>query len=733
MLLFSDGFDSYSIYDLRLKWGFFGIELPYPSYEPLCKIVTGTDLSTNQPWATKNGRALYISQLGATLATFFKPSRTLYAGFAFRSTGTGTCTMVMKFGTRMSIDRGTGYAYHRTGSHELCQNRQDIIPDGANTAASLTISISKHYTSYTWAFAGGQTVVGSINTTMNMMSGDYHYIQFGMTLMGNITAQPMAWAEIRIGSNPVNWSLDQNILTSTPDGLGTFFLNGLSISFNVNRSGAYPTYVTVDDFYLCNDEGAVNNGFLGNVKVRRVLPTAEGQDNDAVPVLKTGDSARFQAVDEDFIGSTALPYPLPTPEQDPSFIPWTRFDDDYITLPRRGAKQSFRFQSVEFSGSQPHLFGAVLHGLARSAERGVSGASCLKGYKRTGLAEVREAAPTDVPLTFERSLDYCPMISGEAIYVARSWQTYPMVFQNDEVVAPGQMPLIWNPSAINASEWGIELADCTLDPVMYDVNLVRFKLINDETCVEALGFVEFVHRFYDCSVAETISSVDSPPLYERTFKVVESLYWAPEISLYRIFNKSVNSTLDLEEEIPWIFMFTQGQIEFSDAIFLEWQDLVAESLTTDDWSTGFWEELTTETVIAEDTTAIAFIERLEELFGLEEPYVWDGHEDVEEELGIDVSYVWDGHELMEEYLYPNDAVRNGFGLDIEEEFGFIEEHFDGWLVELFDEPISFGDSVLTQHWRYERFFGIVINSWQIDPVEQQGQDGNHDGDNPLGW
>jgi hypothetical protein len=180
-------------------------------------------------------------------------------------------------------------------------------------------------------------------------------------------------------------------------------------------------------------------------------------------------------------------------------------------------------------------------------------------------------------------------------------------------------------------------------------------------------------------------------------------------------------------------LFLQGQIRFADEIFLEWQDLVDESLVAEDWTTGFWEELFNDSIDVTDAVAAAFIERLEEMFGLEEPYVWDNHELVEEEIGINVSYVWDNHELMEEYFYPDDATSNGFGLVLEEEITLDEDHFDGWLVEQPDEHLNLAQLVLTQHWRYERFFGIVIGSWQVSPVEQEGQDGDHNGDNPWGW
>ena len=32
----------------------------------------------------------------------------------------------------------------------------------------------------------------------------------------------------------------------------------------------------------------------------------------------------------------------------------------------------------------------------------------------------------------------------------------------------------------------------------------------------------------------------------------------------------------------------------------------------------------------------------------------------------------------------------------------------------------------------EIIFGMVLDSWQVDPIEQYGNDGSHTGDNPWG-
>ena len=87
---------------------------------------------------------------------------------------------------------------------------------------------------------------------------------------------------------------------------------------------------------------------------------------------------------------------------------------------------------------------------------------------------------------------------------------------------------------------------------------------------------------------------------------------------------------------------------------------------------------------------------------------------------------------MEEYLYPDDGVSQGIGLDVADEIDMAEDHHDGWWVDQPPEQFSLADSVLTQHWRYERIFGLVITSWQVDPIEQEGTDGDHTGREPVG-
>ena len=724
MLLFSDGFETYRVPDIHYKWSNF----QWGGWGGnVASIVSGMDTSVSpaQPFATKDGRALYLPRTKAALYKAVAPSRSLFAGIAFRSrppaVGPGFVSVDIRFLTNCRIEGGISGDY-------VCNVNSggDATAADAVQVGKVVLQIYPYYTNVTWTLAyGPTTLIGRINTTMDMLSGDYHYIQAGMTISGTNSLQPQGWVEVRLGNRGTNLYRNENMLTTAPDGTGKGYLNGVTFIVNSESYGS----PTIDDIYICNDDGTVNNSFLGNVKVRRVIPTGDGVYTDAVPV--GGGGYRFQCVDEDFIDSrNALPYPVPSPESDPQFRLWEPGTTDYLDLTGKGRRQTLRFQSVGFSGSEPMIHGTVLHALAMAKFRGSGSSTVLKGIKRSGLLPIVEASPTPIPLTGERW-------NNNALYAPASfqtfkWQTYHMPFDNDEVVSPGQRPQVWSPGVVNAAEWGVELAECLLDPQLYDPGLTRFNIKVTEVVADFMGLTDYSHRYFEEPINESLVPVDSAPAYEYTWRLTDEIYLSPEIVVTKSFLRFINETLEFREEIPWTYLFAQDGIDFTDEIFLQWLDSVEDQLVADDWADGFWEELFTDEIGVEDSVAFAYIELLDEMFGLEEPYLWDGHETIEESLAINVTYIWDNHELMDEYLSPDDATVQGVGLRIEEALGMVEDHFDGWLVEQPEEWIGGADYVLTQHWRYETLFGMVINSWQVEPIEQSGSDGNHNGDNPWG-
>jgi len=305
------------------------------------------------------------------------------------------------------------------------------------------------------------------------------------------------------------------------------------------------------------------------------------------------------------------------------------------------------------------------------------------------------------------------------------------VWENDEVPGDGENYINWTPAAFDASEWGFMLEPVTIDPKTYDSSLPRLTIIFNETLNESLGAVDFTHRYFEELVADSIGAADAPS-YEFVWVVAETFGFTDGNGVIRAGNRFLNETIEFSEYLPYTILFAGESIGISEAIFVQYIDLINETIDAADWADGFWEELFEDTFGATDYSEIAFILTLEEMFGLEEPYLWDNHELIEDEFAINADEPWDNHELVEEYLYPDDEVAQGVGLIAEDEIGISEDHFDGWWVELFTDYTLLADSVLTQHWRYDTVFGIVLDSWQVDPIEQYGNDGSHTGDNPWG-
>jgi len=295
----------------------------------------------------------------------------------------------------------------------------------------------------------------------------------------------------------------------------------------------------------------------------------------------------------------------------------------------------------------------------------------------------------------------------------------------------GQPYQEWNASVVNESEWGFELQPVEIDPAMYDPSLVRFNVQYYDLLTESCEIRDLPSRYLEETPSESLGFSDGNSM-QLTWFFNDIVSLVSETDFTRSGNRFLNETLELGENIPWTYMYAGSFLEFCDEIMVSFLDNVEDGFGAADWADGFWEELFTDEIDFADVGIFTYIEVLDEMFGLEEPYVWDGHELIEEELMIDADEPWDNHELLEETLYVDDETAQGIGLVAEDTFGLKEEHHDGWLVEQPVVSVGLAVSVLTQHWRYEKMFGIVIASWQREPIEQVGDDGDHTGDNPWG-
>lgn len=714
MLLFADGFETFNIYDVGRKWGVFEWYDSTGSTAGPPLIVHGNDttFSPAKQYATNpTGRAMQGRYF--KLTTCIKPSRTVFMGFAHRiaqkSTSQSNYVVKIDFLKKFAYDKAT---YGVTAPSQIFQSLGTVV-------ATCKLVIYPSYIDVTWTFVGTSplTQTGRINTSSVLDNGDFRYIQLGLTLMGNVVAQPQAWAEVRLGSRGgANNLLHNNIMTAAESGTSaSFLINAVSIRAvgSLGNEYFYTSYAShgLDDFYICNDEGEYNNTFLGNVKVRRISVSGDGIDNDSVPY---GEAYRFHAVDEDFIDTVnSLPNPLPDPETNPLFIPWETFANDYLTLEERGDRQLMRFNSLNLTGNYSKIHGAILHALMQP--KYLDTPATIKAVRKFGITDLVESKPMNAPLI------------KRAQFEARQF-----IWENDETIGPGEQYVQWTAAAVDSSEWGFELVPVTIAPESYDPAIARTNLIIYDTIDEAIYFSEVTHRYFEELLAEALAAVDDHG-YEYVWALYESLGFNEYSEGNRVGKRFINEVLEFSEYLPYTIMFAGEFIGFAEDIYVQYIDKINEAMDIADWADGFWEELFTDTFEATDWSGASFIMTLEETFGLEEPYLWDGHEDVEETLEINVTYVWDNHELMEEYLYPDDELSHGVGLNAEDGFGIAEEHHDGQWVESFPENACFEDHILTQHWRYETLFGYIISSWQVEPVEQESDDGDHTGDDTWGW
>ena len=706
MLLFADGFETFGPYDIWRKWGGIIWSSEWSQIPP--QIVHGSD-TTYSPaklYATRpDGRAMQ----GTTwwLWTYIKPSRTVFVGLAARSARAGADAYNSTYGIKIDFMKGCPYNKTANPTPQVVW----YYPGVPHTLiASCQLVIAPSYIDVTWTFVGTGTVTktGRINTSANLTNGDFRYFQVGMTLMGNVAAQPQAWAEVRLGGRGTENLVFSNIMTAAETGGDASFLIS-GVRLGLGYQGSRPQ-VGIDDVYICNDEGEHNNIFLGNVKVRRVSVSGDGSENNSVPF---GETYRFRTVDEDYIDTVNnLPVPLPDPEAAPLFIPWEPFAGNYLTIEEYGDRQLMRFNSLSDEGSYSKIHGAVLHALMQPLY--LDTPATIKAVRKLGIEALIESNPMDAPLV------------QRAQYEARQF-----IWENDETIEPGGQYARWTPATIDGSEWGFELVPVEIAPEAYDPAIARINIAIYDTVAEEIDFSEMMHRYFEEFVDDRFDAAGDPTL-EYVWAFYDALVLESFTEGNRGGNRFLNETLEFSEYLPYTILFASEFIDFVEDVFFQYVDTIAETLDTADWADGYWEELFTDTLEATDDSAIAFLATLEEMFGLEEPYLWDNHELIEDEIAIDADEPWDNHELLEEYLYPDDFTQNGVGLIAEDVMGIAEDHHDGYWVELSMGSTTIVDSVLTQHWRYETMFGMVINSWQVAPIEQTGSDGDHTGDNPWG-
>lgn len=116
-------------------------------------------------------------------------------------------------------------------------------------------------------YAGaGATLLGT--TAVSVTDGMWYYIEFKATIHNTTGAY-----EVRVNG--------VNILSAT--GQNTRHASSVLNSAAGVQVGAASAPWTVDDFYICDTAGSVNNDFLGDIQVYDVLPSGAGSNTNFTP------------------------------------------------------------------------------------------------------------------------------------------------------------------------------------------------------------------------------------------------------------------------------------------------------------------------------------------------------------------------------------------------------------------------------------------------------------------
>lgn len=164
------------------------------------------------------------------------------------------------------------------------------------------------------------------NNALVVQRGAWVGTTLGTTASNVITPGTYQYLEVKVVLNDVTGSVviqnnGVNVLNLTNvdtknGGTKTVFE---SFSFNTFQNGVF---FDVDDFYLCNGAGSVNNTFLGDCSVLTKYP--DGNGNYSQGTNSNGDSINNYSYVDEATPSTA----------------------DYVAFPSSGNKDTYTFQNV---------------------------------------------------------------------------------------------------------------------------------------------------------------------------------------------------------------------------------------------------------------------------------------------------------------------------------------------------------------------------------------------------
>jgi hypothetical protein len=251
-LLYSDGFD---LQDAPLRW-----------------VVSGTlgDITYGTATRFSSGKAVTLSELSSTATSLtilraFPASTSMYAGAAIQvglETGNGSDYTANLFG--IYTNNGTnGQLYIRRLS-----NNAIVAYRGDPASGSL----------------GAPSGTQIASTSAGVLDGNWHYIEVFAIIhasTGQLTVKVDGTTVINFTGNTLNTGV-----VTTIDAL----------RFRTGRYVSTPNAViSIDDLYICDATGAVNNTFLGDVRVQSLVPNAAGTYTQLAP---TGVANNYANVNE---------------------------------------------------------------------------------------------------------------------------------------------------------------------------------------------------------------------------------------------------------------------------------------------------------------------------------------------------------------------------------------------------------------------------------------------------
>lgn len=223
----------------------------------------------------------------------------------------------------------------------------------------------------------------------------WHYVEFGAKIHDTT-----GWVELRQDGVTIA-RFDGDTRNGGTDGL----IDMVSIGFN-NGTGQY----FVDDVYILNEQGSVNNSWLGDTRCFPLYPDGNGSSSPTAPTPLSGSDGNST---DNFLLVDEAGTPVTT---------------DYVFSTTDGDQETYTFQDLP-----------VTLGTIRGVEVRAHAAKDDTGTKQFRMITRRAGAD-----------DFGP---DHVLAAVPLWQTHHDIHELDPHAGPGA----WTITNVNATEWGVQV------------------------------------------------------------------------------------------------------------------------------------------------------------------------------------------------------------------------------------------------------------------------------------